>query len=494
MVTAGDAPERPALDGSTAVDVCVVGAGITGLTTAYLLQEAGASVCVVERDRVSTGVTGYTTGKVTSLHRLIYADLEDRLGTEGAAVYAAANEAGVGLVAQIAETRGIQCDVERLPALTYAEGREHVGAIEREVAAAHRAGLRVSYVTDTDLPYEISAAVRLDEQLHFHPRKYCQGLAEALTSVYERTEATGVDEEQEGCVVRTESGEVRAGHVVLATQLPFVDRGLYFSKAHPARSYAIAGRVDRPPRGMYISADAPTRSVRPHFSDAGSWLIVGGEGHRVGEEDDTESCYARLVDWARERFGMEAELRWSAQDYMPADDVPFIGRATHRSNRLWVATGFKKWGLSTGSFAGLLLRDLIAGRGNPWADVFDSTRSELRRAPFTLMRDNLDVAKHAIGDRIADLRPRRVDELGPGEGDIVRGADGVVAAYRDEDGSLHQVSPVCTHLGCHVRFNTAERSWDCPCHGSRFTIDGEVLQGPAVEPLGVVKGSLHDAG
>lgn len=478
----------PPLERDVDVDVAVVGAGIAGLMTAYAAKRAGARVAVIERDRVGTGVTGYTTGKVTSLHGLVYASLEQRYSAEAARTYGEANEAGIRSIVQAAEENGIECDLQTMPAFTYTESAETISTIEDEAQAAERAGLPSSFVTETDLPFAVKGAVRFDGQIHFHPRRFLDGLARIVGDVYERTQATDVDEKDGRCVVQTERAKVHADHVVIATQMPFTHRGMFYAKAYPTRSYAVAGRHEHPPMGMYISADAPARSIRPHISGDEAWLIVGGEGHKVGQqEDDTTRHYEALESYARERFGLEPTLRWSAQDYVPADDIPYIGRASRFTQRVFVATGFKKWGLSTAAFASIIIGDLIAGRSNAWLDLFDATRIDPRHAGKELVKENVDVAKHFVGDRFADARARKIETLEPGEGAIVDNGFRVVAAFRDENGVVHQVSPACTHLGCHVRFNTAERSWDCPCHGSRFTVDGQVLEGPALKPLETVE-------
>jgi glycine/D-amino acid oxidase-like deaminating enzyme/nitrite reductase/ring-hydroxylating ferredoxin subunit len=466
------------------VDVAVVGSGITGLSAATLLKATGATVAVLEAGRVCSGVTAYTTAKVSSLHGLTYAHLVSSLGEERARGYGEANQAAIERIAQFVRDREIDCDFSRRPAYTYTTDPAAVGKIEAEVAAAQRLGLPASFTTDTDLPYEVAAAVRFDDQAQFHPRRYCLALAAAIpgddSHLFERTRATGVDEGSP-CVVRTEAGPLEADHVVLATHLPFLDRGGFFAKCHPSRSYALAARLDGAvPTGMYLSVDSPTRSVRAALGD--EFVILGGEGHRVGEDADTRRRYQALEAWARQHFGIhDVTHRWSAQDYTPVDGVPFVGPLVPGS-RILVATGFNKWGMTNGTAAAVILADLIAGRHNPWAEVFDATR--LRSlATGKLLTANVGTAQHFVRDRLSNLRPRPAEELGPGEGAIATLGGRKVAAYRDDEGALHTVSPVCTHQYCLVSFNTAERTWDCPCHGSRYTVDGEVLEGPAVKDL-----------
>ena len=476
------AAEHPPLAGAPlAVDVAVIGAGITGLTTAALLQEEGATVAVLEAGRVCAGVTGYTTAKVTALHGLVYAGLAESAGDDVARQYGDANQAAIGRVARFVEEWGIDCDFSRRAAFTYTTDPAQAKSVEAEVETARRLGLPAELTSETELPFDVVAAVRFDEQAQFHPRRYCLGLAGRLT-VYERTRALGVDEDGTGpCVVTTDRGEVRADHVVVATHLPFLDRGGFFAKCHPTRSYAMATRLDGPvPRGMYLGIDTPSRSMRAAEGD--SLLVVGGEGHKVGQDDDTSRRYSALEEWARQTFPVASvEYRWSAQDYASVDGRPFVGRQLPRS-RVFVATGFKKWGMTNGTAAAMIVADAIAGRDNPWAEAFDASRMK-ETVTRDFVRENLDVGKRFVGDRLRTLVPPGAEGLEPGEGGIVHVDGEKVAAYRDDDGRLHAVSPVCTHLGCLVSFNTAERTWDCPCHGSRFTVDGSVIQGPATRDL-----------
>lgn len=469
------------------VDVAVVGGGIAGLTTALLLAETGATVAVLEAGRIAAGVTGYTTAKVSSLHGLTYASLEKSLGSDAARTYGQANEAGIAEIARLVTEFAIDCDFERLPAFTYTEETDQVGSIEAEVEAARSAGLAASFTTETGLPYPVQAAICVDDQAQFHPRRFCLALAEALlrygAEVFEDTRVLDIDEGSP-CRVTTAAGELTANQVVIATQLPIVDRAGLFGRAHPERSYAMTVTLNGPaPQGMYLSADSPTRSVRPVVA-GGRDAVLGGEGHKVGHDPDTRERYAALERWAGERFDVaEITYRWSAHDYVPADSVPYIGRAGPLSKRLYVATGFKKWGMTTAAVAAMILRDRIGGRDNPWAKLFDSTRLDVKGEVKSVITENVGVAKRFVGDRLRARSAPPAAELAPGEGAIAELDGDRIAAFRDDDGRLHAVSARCTHLGCLVAWNTAERSWDCPCHGSRFDPDGNVLQGPAVKPL-----------
>jgi glycine/D-amino acid oxidase-like deaminating enzyme/nitrite reductase/ring-hydroxylating ferredoxin subunit len=478
----------PPLGASLAVDVCVVGGGIVGLLCAELLTRAGRTVALLEADRVATGVTGYTTAKVTVLHGLIYDQVRSRFGDDGARHYAEANTAGLALISDRVADGGIECDFRRRPAFTYAEQESGLGALRDEVEAARAARLDAELVDDVDLPWDVAGAVRLGDQAEFHPRRFLLAIADAIhrdgSHVFERTRVTGVDD-GDPCRVRTDTGaEATAGAVVIATHYPTLDRGLFFARLAAERSYAIGLRArGRTPQGMFLSTESPSHSVRATPYDGGELLIVGGESHKTGTSDPVER-YAALEAWAHERFDVASvEYRWSAQDAMPADGIPYVGKLSPVARRVWTASGFKKWGITNGAAAAIMLADAILGRDNPWAATFDANRfTPLASAP-ALLKEQISVGAHFFGDRLAPPDVRSLEQLAPGEGGIVKVDGDRVAAFRDDDGVVHAVSSICTHLYCQVAFNAAERSWDCPCHGSRFATDGTVIQGPAVNPL-----------
>ena len=481
------APDRPPLEGDHRFDAVVIGAGITGMTAALLLARQGLSVCVIDQGSVATGTTGYTTAKVTSQHHLTYDRIRRTHGRDGAATYGAAMEAAKERIAAFV-SEGIDCDFRRRPAYVYASRPGERTLIEKETEAAQAAGLPATFTEDVPLPFETNGAMRFDEQAEFHPRKYVLGLAQRLEAaggqIFERTRAVHVDDGPLP-VVRTEHGRIRAEHVIVATLMPFLDRGGYFSRAFPSRSYAVTARVDGPlPDAMLINAAPPLRSIRAVPFRDDELLMVLGENHHAGSSKAKPERYERLVEYVGEHWDLRAiEHRWSAQDYSPDDGVPFIGPLTFRSKGIHIATGFKEWGMTSGTLAGMLISDAIAGRDNPWASMFSSTRVKpLAEAPRFLV-ENGRVGLRFVADRVVNRGGRDINELAPGEGAIVSSNGQKVAGYRDDDGELHAVSTRCTHLGCQVAWNGAERTWDCPCHGSRFTVDGGILNGPATKPL-----------
>lgn len=488
-IATSDARRHPPLPSDTSTDVAVVGAGIAGLTTALLLQRAGHRVAVLDLHRVGSGTTGHTTGKVTSQHQLAYADLAAEHGLETAAGYADANQTGLELIVKLCAELDDDCQLTRAPAYVWAESSSSAQELEREADVAQRIGLPATLADPAEVPLAgVVAALRFDDQAHFHAHRYCAALADAIVAgggaVHEHTRVTGVAERHDHVVVESDRGRMRADHAVVTTLIPFIDSGLYFARERASRAYGLAARINDSERvGMFINSTEPTRSVRPWLHGDGTGVIAVGEEHDTGGEVETAKHYHALEAWVRSAFEVESvDYSWSAHDYTTIDRVPMIGRSPLRRRTL-VATGFRKWGLTNASAGAVLLTELIAGRTHPWEALFDPSRIGGVRAVARAARDGAKTGAHFVGDWAGRLGARPVEELAAGQGGVVRRGAKVFGGYRDEHGTVHGVSLTCTHLGCTVRWNAAETSWDCPCHGSRFGHDGSVLQGPATKDL-----------
>lgn len=476
---------HPALSGEQRAEVVVVGAGITGLTTALLLADKGVDVAVVEGLGVAAGVTGATTAKVTSQHALLYSRIAAKRGEAVAQTYATANQRAVEEVAALVE-RGIDCAFERRAAYTYAQHASTLPSVRDEADLCRRLGLPAAFTTETDLPYDVLGAVRFDDQAQLQPVAYCDGLArlvvEAGGRVYEHSRVIGV-EQGDSPAVTTHGGAISAGAIVLATHVPIVNRGWFFARMEPSASHGIAVEVDGPvPQGMYISADSPARSVRS-FSHGGTrYVVVAGEGHRTGE-GDAHARARRLVAFASQHWpGSRLRFSWTAEDFVPQDGVPYAGPLT-RGGQTYLATGFQKWGLSNGTAAALMLAELVLGNDHPWAEAFDPHRLTPAASAPSFVRHNSKAAAHFVMDRIRAADRAEVERLRPGDGVVVQAGGRHYAVSRDDAGDLTWLTATCTHLGCVVQFNATDRTWDCPCHGSRFMSDGTVLHGPAIKPL-----------
>jgi glycine/D-amino acid oxidase-like deaminating enzyme/nitrite reductase/ring-hydroxylating ferredoxin subunit len=479
----------PPLSGAVDVDVAVIGGGIVGITTAYFLKQAGLKVGIIEANRILQGVTGHTTAKVTSLHRLIYHPLIQEIGRDLTRQYAEANQTAIEKIASVAQSEAISCDFIRKPAYTYADSDQSLDPVIREVQAAKSLGLPASYVEDVPLPFETSGAVCFQNQAQFHPRKYLCALARKIpgdgSMIFEKTRALNITE-GDPCIIKTDLGTMTAKDVVIATHFPFYDKpGMYFARMYQSRSYALGVRMEEPlPDGMFINSEGPSRSLRSQPLDDGELVIVSGDQHKTGHEGDTTIHYRRLEEFIRSHYTVTSiDYRWSTQDIITVDRVPYIGRLTNDSRHLYVATGFRKWGMTNGTAAAMILTDLILGRHNPWVQVFDPSRFKPSASSArSFISQNIDVAGQFVGGYL----PKPSKDpclLAPGQGEILEVAGEKVAVSRDRDGNVRMLDPACRHLGCNVSWNSAEQTWDCPCHGSRYTALGEVINGPTVHGL-----------
>ncbi|NHN58119.1 MULTISPECIES: FAD-dependent oxidoreductase [Halorussus] len=489
--------DYPPLDGDRRVDTAVVGGGIAGVTAALECAEAGQSVALLESDRIVEGVTGKTTAKVTAQHGLLYDDLLDRHGRTAARQYGAANAAAVEEIADRVETHAIDCDFERLPAYTYAASADQRAAVEREATVAEGLGLPAAYVDDPPFPGEAHGAVKFADQAQFHPRKYLLALAEDLpdagdASVFEQTKVTDIEDrsgvgggDETPCRVETERGTVTADSVLVTTHFPVEDPAAYFARQYPKRSYVLAVELaEEPPAGMFYQDESPYFSVRPVPSADGPVALVGGQNHKTGQGGSTAERYRNLERQTHDHFDVEeVKYRWSTQDYVSVDKIPYVGDLGPTTDGVYVATGFGGWGMTNGTAAGRMLASYARGTTPKWADAFNPQRIDLDAAGEDLLSENLDVGKEFTRDWAKAPFRGEDPQVAPGEGEVVRRGGKQWAVARDEDGELHVTSAVCTHLDCIVHWNDAEQSWDCPCHGSRFSVDGEVLDGPAVADL-----------
>ncbi len=472
------------------VDVAIVGAGITGLLTAILLRRQGFEVAVLEATQVGAGVTGASSAHLTEVPDIGYVRLTQVLGEKGAIDFVRAYSAGFALVERLSR-QDIHCDFGWAPAYRYSERAEDVEQLEQEADAAMRLGIDAAFTVDLPAWCSASGGVRFARQGMFNPVRFLEGVTEAYVAeggqLFEGSRVTEYHE-QEGAAVRlvTQDGEcVLADHVVLATHTPISFNAVQALVA-PYQSYVTTfGCRNFHDAAMFWDSETPYHYIRPALTDQGAVLIVGGEDHKAGDGSDPEVHYRRLEAWARQRFTLGASVaRWSDTVYEPADGVPYFGRSALATS-VSIATGFSGVGLVGGAAASIAIAGEIAGRPKPWASVFSPTRLRPIASARSVLLENLDVAARWLEGRLAVPPALCPKDLPIGEGRLVTFEGKKAAVYRDEQGAYHALSPTCTHLGCTVNWNAYDKTWDCPCHGGRFSMNGEVISGPPTKPLGL---------
>lgn len=479
----------PELPGDMHVDVAVIGGGIVGLTAAEKLLQQGRSVVVIEARRIGRQVTGKSTAKITSQHNLTYHRLTEEHGEEKTRYYAEANQAAIEEIAAITDKYNIACDFERKNAYVYSRDGKQIKKMKEEVATALKLGLPVTWQDRADLPFPIDGVVCFANQAQFNPGKYLVGLALSLEqrgcAIYENTR---VEESRHGapCHLVTGKGTVTARDVVMATHMPLGKTGLLFAKAFPRTHPMIAARI-RPEAaldGMYISAEEPIHSFRSYIDgDGNSWLIAVGQSFQTGHSEQELESFKDLEAFLRQHFGIDKfDFKWTNHDYYSMDGVPFIGRASAREKHFYVGTGFNAWGITTSTVAGIIIADLIAGEEGPWTKCFEATRIKPLAGGRRFISENLKAGRQLVQGRLQD-RPHHAGDILPGEAVVLEQHDDKIAVFKDEDENIYAVSAVCPHMGCILGWNRTERTWDCPCHGSRFDYDGQLLHGPAVSNL-----------
>lgn len=488
-------PAFEKLKENISVDVVIVGAGITGITAAHLLSEEGLKCAILEAGSILNGTTGHTTAKLTAQHSIIYDEFINHFGEEKARLYYESHMNAIQFVENAIKEQGIDCDFSREDACVYVTTDQNVEKLKTEWEAYQKLGIDGA-IKDT-IPFQnipAKAALVMRNQAQYHPLKFLKALLDKAVKagclVYENTTAQTINKNDSDPAVITKSGhQVSCKQVIIASHFPFYDiPGLYFARMYPERSYAIGIKTDKDyPGGMYISSDGPTRSIRYTPLNGEKLLIIGGENHKTGQGINTLKHYEALQDFAEHVFGIkEYEYRWSAQDLVTLDKLPFIGPITSGYKHIFVATGFKKWGMTTGILAGHLLRDYVLKRDNPYHELYSPLRFHADPDLKSVVTANADVAKHLIKGKL-EFVPRDAEGLQNGEGSVVTYNGKRAGAYKDKDGKLYIVDTTCKHLGCECEWNAAEKTWDCPCHGSRYSYSGDVVEGPAKKGLDLLK-------
>lgn len=485
--TAG-VPHYPELTDNLNVDVCIVGGGITGLTAADILKAAGQRVAVIEMGRIGRGETGHTTAHLTQMLDIDYRKLISDFGLGGARLVDASVRQAIEKIEANVLNKKITCDFRRVAGWQYTEKRSEIDQIEAEAAAASRIGIEHELVFEMPWSRKIARGLRFGRQAQFQPIAYLAALAASVdgggSSIFENTRMTEVHE-GEPCRVVTDRGTIYAKNVIVATNVPSNNRLFLQTKIASYRTYAIAVREQNPRDlgHLFWDIDDPYHYIRSANFNGVPHLIIGGEDHKTGHDEHAATHFQKLEDWSRERFSVDSvSHHWSGQVIEPVDGLPYIGRNS-LSDHVFVATGFSGTGLTFGTVAGVLISDLIRGIENPCAEVYQANRVKPLASVKNFLSENIDFPSHLIGDRFTPAQESDTHRLRENQGAIVSIAGKKVAAYRDPEGELYVMSCVCPHMGCHVQWNDAETSWDCPCHGARFGPKGQLLNGPAVADL-----------
>lgn len=477
----------PTLKESLAVDVAIVGGGITGITSAYLLAKSGKKVAVLEAGEISGGTSGYSTGNLYSMIDKRLHHIQSKWDRETAGAVANSRTAAVNLVENLVKEHNIDCDFKRVPWYLFSESNKKDETIEKEIAAAKDYRLQVEEVEDLPLPMQVSKAIKVENQAQFNPSAFIRGLAQKVDSancrIFENSPVVHIEKEEE-LSLSTPHGTVTAKNVILATHSP---KGIYavHTAIYPYREYAMAAKLKSGdfPDGIYWDTEADFHtSMRTYKSNGESYVLMLGGHHKVGQEDDYSRFYDKLEKNIRKYFDVSSiDYKWSAQHYKPADGLPYIGESV--DDNIYFATGFSTDGLTYGVLSAMIFDDLLNGRKNEWAELYKAKRFKPIKSAKEYIKENLNVAKQYLKNIPGTADDEVYSEIPAGEGKVVDHGTEKWAVYRDQSGVVHCRSALCTHMECVVDWNDAEKSWDCPCHGSRFEPTGEVIEGPAFGPL-----------
>lgn len=494
----GEKTNFPSLNKSISTDVLIIGGGITGISCAYCLALKGLNPTLVEAGALADGTTGNTTGKVTVQHGIIYYKIEEKYGLEAAKDYAVSQASALNFVSRAVEKESIDCQLAHSTAYVYATNENEWDTLKKEYETAQKIGIESELINDIDFPYSNKGLLAYKNQYVFHPVRYVNGLAKAAADkgadIYCNTKAIKLKNGDIKTVYFENDITVQAKHVIMATQYPFYDGpNLFYTHLYPKRTYGIAVRTKNDwPDGSYINIGNPSRSIRTHVENGERILIVAGDGHDTGRGyENTSLHYNNLIQFSDQVAGeKEVIAKWSAQDYDTPDEMPYIGRLSDNSN-VYVATGFRKWGLTNGTLSGMMIADLITSGKCKFESLYSRTRSDftssLKKAFVGTVNPIIELIKSKLEGS------QDIEGLKPGEGRVIRFDGKKAGIYMDENGDVTILNITCTHMGAELNFNSAEKTWDCPAHGGRFNTDGKLLEGPPKDPLKVLyKGSYND--
>jgi len=490
----------PRLNDDIETDTLIIGGGITGVTCAYLLSGEGKDTVLIEADELCSGTTGNTTAKITIQHAIIYSRLMKEQGSETAKSYANANRDALNFIKETVQKEQIDCNLNENTACIFAQKEDEIEKLKDEFEAAKELGIDAEYISHPDFPKDSLAALSFHNQAVFHPVKYIAALAEAAVrrgaKIYCGTKAVKVQDGDTVTVTCENGVKITAKHVLMATQYPIYDGpfGFYFTRLYPKRSYGMALEPEGEwPDGSYINIGDPSRSIRTYAEDGKRILIVVGEGHPTARSSgDMSAHFDNLYKYAKELTSSECEIiaKWSAQDYDTPDGLPYIGKL-HANSNIFIASGYKKWGITNGTLAGMITSDIIAKGGSIYEDTFSPARRDISSSLGTFLSESAGWLGEFIKSKTEALD--KLTGMHPGEGRVIDFEGERAGIYLDEDGYVTIVDISCTHMTTSLNFNAAEKTWDCPAHGGRFGIDGRLIEGPPKDPLRVLfKGKYSD--
>lgn len=464
--------KREALNKDIKTDVLVIGAGIAGILTAYMLKQKGRDVVLIDAAEIASGNTKNTTAKITSQHDLIYSKLIAEFGEEKARQYAKANELAIKKYKEIIEDKRIECDFEEKPAYVYS--LNEIDVLKEEVEAAKNLGIDAEFVDEANLPFKINGAVKFNNQAQFNPLKFLKGISNELI-IYENTRALEIKEN----LVVTSGGNITANNIVVDTHYPIMNApGYYFMKMHQERSYVLALENTSEIDGMYIDLNKEGYSFRTY----NNLLLLGGISHRTGENEEGGS-YDELRKVAKKLYPKAKEkYYWSAQDCMTIDGIPYIGRYSSETPNIYIATGFNKWGMTSSMVSAMIISDMILEKENDFSEIFSPRRFDLSLSINNIANDLIETAKNFIAQKVS-IPSSEIEHIKNGHGGIIEYNGEKVGVYKNKEGKEFFVSTKCTHLGCQLSWNADELTWDCPCHGSRFDYKGRLIGSPATKDL-----------
>ena len=482
------------LEKDISTDICIIGAGTFGLTCGYYLVKQGYNVTILEKEHeIASKTTGHTTAKITSQHNLIYKYLIDSLGKVQAKKYLYANQEAIENIARIIKDENIDCDFERTDSYVYTRDKDELEKIKLENKAVNLLGFKSEFVKKTTLPFEILGAIKFPNQAQFNPLKYAYSLSDIITKnsgkIYTDTLVQNVKKERDYYITTTENNQIKSKYVIIASHYPFIDRlGYYFLKMYQSTSYIIV--VDTNGKtfdGMYINSETPTFSYRFVNYKNKKVLLVCGSDHKTGSKIDLSNAYNILENEVRKYYpDCKILYKWNTEDCISLDKIPYIGEFSNLMPHMYIGTGFNKWGMTSSNVAANIIVDKILGKENKYEDVFKSTRLHPIKNNEDLGNMVKEVTNYLVLNRFK-IPESNLSNIENDTGHILEYEGQKVGIYKDKNGKIFAINPVCTHLGCILSWNNLDKTWDCPCHGSRFDYKGHQLYNPAIKDLDVVE-------